>query len=520
MKLLHQYLAIVAISTLPFVPFFITTDIPHTHDGPVHLARMAAYYKALTDGQILPRWASDLNYGYGMPLFNFIYHTPYLVSSLFLAMGFGLVVTFKVVLALSFVLSGIGILLFAREFFKDDKTAFLVAIFYQFAPFRLVETHVRGSFGEVYTYAALPFVLYGITRKSWLITALSSAVLILSHNSVSLLFFAMAVTFAVLIHKRREKFLVLGGLLVGLALSATYWLPAIVERKFTYGDLFMKDVFQMHFPQLYQLFIPNFTNAPTFLTEGISVQIGILHVIALFFIRGKSLSLYIIIWSLIALFFMQPISSPLWESLPLLRQFQFPWRFLSIFVLTTTLASGFLMRLRIFTKPFVYVCLLVFVVGTTIFYWNPPLGFDKVNDEGYYWNYPLNTTFYGETDVVWSAGPHQSYPPSPIQVASGDTMVTNVEKRSTQHTFQVSSTTESTIVDNTQFFPGWRVYVDNKQVPIEFQDINWRGLITFPVARGDYSVRVTFGRTPVRLLADLLSIGTITLLLILWIKRK
>ena len=137
LSVLHQYLLIVAISLLPFIPFFTTNDIPHTHDGPVHLARMAAYYKAITGGQILPRWASDLNYGYGMPLFNFIYHTPYLVSVPFISLGLGLVNTFKVVLALSFVFSGIGMFMFSREFWRNDRIAFFATVFYQFAPFRL-----------------------------------------------------------------------------------------------------------------------------------------------------------------------------------------------------------------------------------------------------------------------------------------------------------------------------------------------------------------------------------------------
>ena len=186
----------------------------------------------------------------------------------------------------------------------------------------------------------------------------------------------------------------------------------------------------------------------------------------------------------------------------------------------TTLASGLLMRMRVFQKPLMYCGTLALVIVSTLYFWNPPLGFDTVSDEGFYWNYPLNTTYYGETDVVWSAGPHQSYPPSPIQVASGDTIVTNIEKRSTQHTFQVSSTTESTIVDNTQYFPGWRAYVDGTQVPIEFQDINWRGLITFSVPPGQHSVRVAFGHTPVRLIANVVSVSTLLFLLLIWVKKK
>src|SRR3989344_4248822 len=164
MSSFKHYLVILAISLLPFLIIFATPDLPHTHDGLVHLPRIAAFYKALSDGHVPVRWAGDLNYGYGMPLFNFIYQLPYLVSSVFIFLGFGLVNSFKLSISLSFILSGIFMFLAAKEFFEDDKKAFFVSIFYQFASFRLVELLIRGSFGEVYTYTFLPLVLYGLLK--------------------------------------------------------------------------------------------------------------------------------------------------------------------------------------------------------------------------------------------------------------------------------------------------------------------------------------------------------------------
>src|SRR3989338_9361932 len=119
---------VVVLSLLPFLGVFLTSSVPHTHDGVVHFARMWAYYKALIDGQLPVRWAGDLNYGYGLPLFNFIYQLPYLLSSLFIYIGFGLVSTFKIVLVLSYVLSGIGMFLFGKAFFGDNKRALLMTV--------------------------------------------------------------------------------------------------------------------------------------------------------------------------------------------------------------------------------------------------------------------------------------------------------------------------------------------------------------------------------------------------------
>lgn len=527
MKSFRQYFLILAISILPVIPLFVTTDMPHTHDGSVHLARMAAYYKALTDGQILPRWASDLNYSYGMPLFNFMYHTPYLVASLFLAMGVGLVTTFKLVITTSFLLSGIGIFLFAKTVFKNDRAGLFVTVLYQFAPFHLAETHIRGSLGEMYTYAALPFLLYGLTilnRKpaatSLLITSIAGAFLILSHNSVSLLFFALAGTFALVFSQSiRSRLFAAASLLAALALSMTYWLPALVEHKYTHGDLFMKDLFSDHFPPILSLLLPNFFNNPGLQTGGVPVQIGLFHLVALIGavmvvwtrnskLKLRVLALFVLIWSLIALFFMNPASSFIWQSLSFLRQFQFPWRFLSILVVTTSLASALLFEFRLFQRPLVPIVFLILAVGTTVWYWNPPLGFDRVADESKYWNFTLNTTYYGETDVIWSAGPAKSFPNFPVQVIEGKASITDYTKHSTVHTYTVVGMTSSRLVDNTQFFPGWRAYIDGQQTPIQFQDANWRGLITFDVPSGVHSVRVSFGRTPVRLVADIVSLIT------------
>ena len=139
MNSFYYYLLIIGFSLLPLVNIFINTDLVHTHDGLVHLPRMGAYFKALTDGQMPVRWAGDLNFGYGMPLFNFIYQLPYFISSVFLFLGFGLVNSFKITLSLSFLLSGVFMFAFAKKFFGDENRAFLVTIFYQFAPFHLIE---------------------------------------------------------------------------------------------------------------------------------------------------------------------------------------------------------------------------------------------------------------------------------------------------------------------------------------------------------------------------------------------
>lgn len=525
----RSFLVVVLISLLPIVSLFATADLPHTHDGLVHLPRIAAYFKALGDSQIPVRWAGDLNYGYGMPLFNFIYQLPYFIASVFLFLGTNLATSFKLTLALSYVSSGIFMYAFSQAFFKDKYKAFLVTIFYQFAPFRLVELLIRGSFGEVYAYAFLPLVLFGLVRRNFTLTSVAAALLVLSHNSVSLLFFAVVVIFALFFVEKR--FWPKSGLslICGLSLSAFYWVPALFEHKYTYGDLFMKNLYIEHFGPIWKFFIPNFLNNPNLQIGGVSVQIGLFHVIAfiLSIIIIKKLNkatrrivIFCLSISTIALFFTQPLSKIFWENISLLRQFQFPWRFLSIIVFATSMLSISFLSFSWFKKKAGFIALIALVVFSTSYYWRTQLGVDKI-DSNYYFNFPLNTTYYGETDVIWSAGPKNSYPKDRVEVISQEAEILEFAKKSNLHTFTVvNSGGEATLVDHTQYFPGWRVSVDGKSIPIEFQDPNWRGEIEFKIPTGKHSVRVAFGETKLRLVSDIISLSTLIMLMVMSFLKK
>lgn len=539
MKRTAYILFLVVLSLLPFLPMFVMPGIFHTSDGEVQLPRMGAFYKAVMDGHLPVRWAGDLNYGYGMPLFVFIYHLPFWVSTVVLRLGGSFESAFEIVLFIPFILSGIGMYLFSCRYFNSDRTAFLVSLLYQFAPYRFVESHIRGSIGSTFAYAFLPFVLLGITdslRKpggtGFFVTAIATAFMVLSHNSLSLVFFGLAVAFMVWERPGRKMFGAASGLGLGLGLSAYFWLPAILEHKYTYGDLFMKDMFRSHFPPMTHFVIPNLLYWKQFLTAEIPVHIGIVHTAFLFLglfllIRTKHngqqsqhpLVSYAVVVTAATFFVMTPVSQLLWENIPLLRQFQFPWRLLSVIVVTTSLlgsagASTTLLRRNVFYFLAVLLCVL-----PTVRYWFPVQGIDRIDDRKV-WDYPLNTTYFGETDVIWSAGPAGSYPPQPVTVIEGAATVDAFEKRTHVHTYTITATTPVRIVDHTQYFPGWRVYLDGTKIPIEFQDVNWRGLLTYGIPEGQHNVRVVFSESKVRLMANTLTLMSVAIMLTIFVRMR
>jgi uncharacterized membrane protein len=528
MKSFKQYLLIVALSALPFVAVFATPLMIHTHDGPMHIARIPAYYKALTGGQILPRWAGELNYGYGMPLFNFYYHLPYLFGSLLVSVGLNLAWSFKIMLLFSFLLSGCFMYLFAYAFFKDRNKALVMTVLYQFAPFHLVDMVVRGDIGEVLAMTFLPLVLYFLVRvfeedhvrRYCIATGVATALMILSHSAIGLIYFATCVFFVIFFAPNTKKRIAAGvGLGIGVLLTAFFWIPVLLERKYTYGDFFMKDMYKTHFAPVWNFFIPNLTNSTALQNGGVDVSFGLIQTAALLMsvwllVKNKlQKNVRLLVWfgliiTAVALFVMISPSAFLWEHIPVLRAFQFPWRFLTITVFSlSVLGAAVLVKKN--TPKFLVIGIVVATIASSLVYFRPPLGFDKIN-ENYFWHYPLDTTFFGETNLIWSAGPAGSYPKAPIELIAGKGEILNPVRNETKHTFTVIAETNVQILDNTQYYPGWRVYSGTTKIPVEFQDQNHRGIITFHLPPGTHHVTVSFGETPVRTVADVITVSTIT----------
>lgn len=531
-------IGIVLLSILPMISMFTTSALPHTSDGAMHLARIAAYYKEVLQGQFPVRWAGSLNYGFGTPIFNFFHPLPYMITTAFVALGSSLTGALKLSFLLSFIASGIGMYLLSRALWKDTKTALLITILYQFAPFRLVDILVRGSLGGIYAYTLLPFVLYGVVtlikskqyRYIWVIS-FCSAGLAMSHNIVGFVFFGVAFVFTLFFPSpTRLKIISLLSLLGGVGIAGFFVIPAILDHNYTYGYLLTKNLFYDHFAPFLNFFLPNFTNNENLRIHEVSVQIGLAHLLALV------TSLYVVIKRtlfekkevmiayfclgifLVTFFFMQPISKPLWENISILRQFQYPWRLLSVITFITALA-GFSI-IKTIKSRLVIILIGLFTICSTIYYWVPPQGYQTINENDY-WNYPLTTNYYGEVDTIWSEGPAKDYPKEKIELIAGIATIRETKRTSTTHTYTVDATTPITLLDNTEYFPGWNVFVNNVKTPIQFQDPNHRGLITFDVPSGSSTVTVKWRENKTRLVADYISIISIGIIIVLpYIYRK
>lgn len=71
------------------------------------------------------------------------------------------------------------------------------------------------------------------------------------------------------------------------------------------------------------------------------------------------------------------------------------------------------------------------------------------------------------------------------------------------------------MVENTLYFPGWKVLIDGIPQTIEFQDPAYRGLMTFYVDKGQHDVTIVFQETKLRQMANGISIVTSILLVVI-----
>ena len=154
-------LGLLAVVLLSLFPLFnlLHPGLPLTHDGADHVARIANFYKALTEGIAIPRWAENLNWGFGHPILMFLYPLSSYLSSFFHAIGFSYIDSLKIVFAVGFIASGITMYLWIREEF-GEYPAIAAALLYMYSPYRFVDLYVRGAIGEHMAFIFPPLVLF------------------------------------------------------------------------------------------------------------------------------------------------------------------------------------------------------------------------------------------------------------------------------------------------------------------------------------------------------------------------
>lgn len=521
-------LLIIIITAFPLIDLF-HNGLPITHDGIDHVARIANFYNALSDGILIPRWAENLNWGYGHPVMMFLYPFSSYAASVIHFIGFSYIDSLKIIFGMGFIASGITMYLWVREQF-GRHTAMLAAILYTFAPYRFIDLYVRGAIGEHTAFIFPPLVLYFIYKSFYeersnvrgiynFGLGISFMLLLLSHNAISLMFMPLFIAYTIYLlsitREYKKLIFVILFFILGFFASGFFTIPAFFEGKYTLRDIVTSNEYKTRFIDNPLKFIYGDWNYG--ITGQFSVQLGLVHLILMLvtfylFIKRKldkkisSLLIVLTSFFAVSILLQLSISNFMYEIFSTLKKFQFPWRFLSLTTFSLAIISAMSISTINKKNQFRFVLIIILInLFITFPFWKAK-GYlpkeDKFFDQIYY-----GTTDTGESSPIWSVRFMEKARNNSSDVIDGSTKIQEIFRSSVHHKYLINvQSNTARIRENTLYFPGWSVNVDGQSKEIEFQDPNNRGLITYNLEKGIRTVDIIFRETKLRTLSNLVSV--------------
>ncbi len=369
---------LIILLTVPALQPLWQAGLQQTDDGAHHVFRLFSLDRALRGGHIGARWQAEEGFGYGFPVLNFYAPLSYYFGLLFHRLGAGFATSFEWTLAAGLVLSAVAMYLCARELLGRWGSA-LAAVAYAWAPYHLADAWMRGALAEHLAFVWLPLVLLALLqvsratgrsepRGTWRPVIWGGAAvagLVLTHNLTVLLAAPALVAWVLLLmfagvsgKTARWRFLrgvALMGLL-GLALSAAFWLAALAEAGFVRAG---------HIPEEFATWSTTLTRPANLFSTSwahwyVTPERGIEHRLGL--VQGGLAAFGFLVgllrwrrlprvaaWALpalagltlFALFMQSELSAAIWR-IPGLLLLQFPWRWQTLAALSTALMTGYL----------------------------------------------------------------------------------------------------------------------------------------------------------------------------------
>jgi hypothetical protein len=588
----HFGVALVCLFGISAVTPLLKGSLPQTADGIIHLYRLVELDNLLRHGVLFSRWAPDLVYGLGLPLFNFYAPLSYYLAEVLHLLGLSLVYALKAAFCLAILGSGATMYLYVRDVF-GEMPAIVAAVAYIYAPYQLYDSFSRGILPEVLVLALFPLVMWSFRRLATLgdrryvvIGALGLAALPLTHTTSTLIFFPLLVGYVVvlLLFKGERRFTrgtlpangewrmanggtrvrvwglgfgiggVAAALVLGLALSAFFTLPALLERQWIQierGLIPPNLDYHHHFLSLAEvLSLPQPTdtgrmNPAVPRSLGLAQTIPAIAVIPGLIKRGKDQRIHILFFAFVlaaSVIMMLPQSVVLWDRLPSLAYLQFPFRWLgpasfAVAVLagasvgalshSDSLASPRFLAAAVLLTLFVLAALPMLYPGyQQSLPANPSLAemMDMERRMG-----AVGTTATGEYLPIWVkwVPPESLLEPMyraglPLKRLDTSTwpegsIVLEEEYTPTSGQITVQLTKMLRVFFDIHYFPGWRAYIDGKEVPIE--PTQGQGRISLVVPAGEHAVRLQFEELPPRVSADAISVISLLLLLAMAVYR-
>ena len=554
--------------TLPALFPLFKPGLWASHDPFHHLFRSFDLDYTLRGWELYPRWLPNLGFFYGYPVTNFYAPLSYYLIVFLHWLGFGFINSLKASFGLSFLLAAFAAYLWAKDLFGEEAGLW-VAVAYTYFTYHIANAYVRAALAEHLAFAFFPLILWlfrKVVREETLkpvpFLALGVAGLILTHNLSAFIFapfalaYALALTFAKLSDRLKALLFAALGAILGLTLSAFYWLPALAENRWIRAGQIAPSVteplnFLLPFAELFsRSLIHHYPISQHLFSLWQMALMACGFVLALMQIRTldtdkKALTLAAAVFVAIAAFMNTPSSSFLWLNLKPLTFLQFPWRFQAMVglfgsLLVAPIALYLSRKLPEFPK---LICLFLVTAIWALtslagIEWEPlkwpETGQPVLKEEEVNFHsmaqYDYQTALWAR---LWGGPWLLEYLPVTVKVPREEFWLPRegpspwVEKYHGPErvelklicplriTLTLNSSRDTYIRWHQFWFPGWQATAEG--IPLEVSPSPQLGLVTVKVPAGEHTIKIWFGDTlPRRVGKGLSLVGVLVILILLW----
>lgn len=505
---------------------------PQTFDEWAHLLTLNGFYDSISQFSIPVSWVDTVS-NYGSPLGQISHQLTAYISAVFFAITKNTVLSYNLTLLIGSMLGTFLMYRFLRLYFSP-LSSLAATILYTFAPYRIANIYIRGALPEFFASAFIPLIAIGIHiaffRKKLsglLYIFLGSALLALTHPMMIVLGFSLVliyllyVVFSLSNFKAQFKTIILFGVcsILGVLISSYYLLPLTLEIKYFHQGQIGTSQDTYWFLDI-DAFTKEVWNYYSFDTVGIRenrLQLGILEGIVI--VAGAILLLYkkwkkqstptILWWWLVAtavfIFLMSPASTFLYQHISILAGIQFPWRFLIVLI---CIAPFFLAYILDTLKYKRILCFLV-ILSIALLRFPHLYGKNYINFPQSRYDFTTVNPHSVNLNTTWS-GKSSEYPikKEKVAVIEGEGTISTLVSSPTFRKYTMDAQTAVRVIDYTFYFPGWNVYINRTPIEIIYQDPDYRGIITYSLPQGNYSVEMIYENTKIRLFGKILSVSS------------
>lgn len=515
---------------------YLLPGIPDSHDGQIHLARFGNFKRAFREGQFPPRWGPNLLNGYGYPVFNFNYPLANLIALplSFLPISYELI--FKLIVVGSFLLTLIQLNRFLKIIGIDKPLARVAALSaFLLNPYMINLIYYRGGIGEILAIGLIVWLLVvfekirnGQFRLNSPLRQLELGTLVslfvLSHNVLA--YFGVLVLAAYLIWTRmsfRWYLRMVKPALIAFGWSAWFWIPALVEKKFTVlDDSSISNMFQDQFPTLSQLLLApiQFGYSHEAPVDGLSQSIGVITILAIILSishwlvsnlssshKHAAKSTHFTVWLgliLILVLLQLPFSLPVWQVVPMGKFIQFPWRLSAFIAIFSVPLVGLLMK-KLDKMGRLAVWLVI--IWQALALWRVDQPGMVVKSNFYHETFPESTSTMHENKAqTFELYKYDEWEPRPT--IHGDGLAEVIFWNGTRRSYHLQIKEKALIIEQTMKFPGWQTRANN--TPVEYVDSELiKGRIAYILPAGSYLIETSFTQnTPARKVGNTLFVVT------------